>query len=122
LSQKCEYEGDYCECSGEVKTRHAMTAYHFTGTPNSPEDPNRDFLACEAHYEAYAEHWNSMWNEYYADIAAGIRDAEYHERLSRMEAEAEARRENEIRELEARDYEFGSRNRDDDSDPWGSWR
>jgi len=66
---KCEYEDHpYCECKGEIKIRKAMTAYHFEGVKNSPEDPNRDFTACEEHYEAYVEHWTEMWNEYYSSI------------------------------------------------------
>jgi hypothetical protein len=69
---KCEFEqkgiGEPTCCEGEVKLRHAMTAYHFEGVKNSPEDPNRDFYACEGCYQAYVEYWQYMWDEYYSSV------------------------------------------------------
>lgn len=67
----CRYHDEATEmgpCQGEVKTRHAMTAYHFEGCPNSPEDPNRDFQACDAHWEDYRAFWQEQWDEYYAMV------------------------------------------------------
>ena len=68
---KCEYE-EIGGCSGKVEIHKAMTSYHFKGEVNSPEDPNRDFLACEVHYEDYRLHWKEMWDEYYDIVAEGI--------------------------------------------------
>ena len=65
---KCEYEGCCFDCEGEVEMRGAMTAYHFEGVPNSPEDPNRDRPMCEAHWQNYHDHWKAMWDEYYSGI------------------------------------------------------
>jgi hypothetical protein len=62
---KCEYLGHGPDCSGEVSIRHAMTRYVFDGKKNSPEDPNRDFLACETHWGEYEDHWKEMWHQYY---------------------------------------------------------
>ena len=55
-------------CEGEIELRGSMTAYHFEGTPNSPEDPNRSFYACDLHYEWYQEYWQGMWDEYYGGL------------------------------------------------------
>lgn len=55
---KCEYyHPSQSDCSGEAKLRGSMTAYHFEGVINSPEDPNRDFFACDRHYEEYCDYW-----------------------------------------------------------------
>lgn len=62
---KCEhahYQHITARCEGEVKMRGAMTAYHFEGTPNSKEDPNKSFLACKAHHDEYVDHWTDMWS------------------------------------------------------------
>lgn len=62
---KCEYcgEQDYMgRCSGEVKIHCAMTAYHFEGVRNSKEDPNREFMACQEHWDQYRDHWEDMWS------------------------------------------------------------
>lgn len=66
----CEYKDDpsWIECGGEVKVRPAMTAYVYEGPENAPEDPNRDFAACENHYTAYLEYWDEMWKEYWSNI------------------------------------------------------
>jgi len=66
----CRYceENPNGECEGEIRVRHAMTAYHFEGEKNSPEDPNRDFYACDSCYAAYVEHWTWMWEEYYNSV------------------------------------------------------
>lgn len=68
MCHECEYK-DMCECKGEVKLRHAMTAYHWDGTG---EDPNRDFYACDDHYEMYREYWQGMWDDYYGIVSEGI--------------------------------------------------
>jgi hypothetical protein len=62
---KCHYENCDGICEGKIELYHAMTAYHFEGVRNSPEDPNKDFYACEYHYGIYEDHWKNMWNEYY---------------------------------------------------------
>lgn len=67
---KCEHEridvdGKTC-CEGEVQVRGAMTAYHFEGVLNSPEDPNRDLTLCEACWEEYYDYWQERWDEYYS--------------------------------------------------------
>lgn len=64
----CEYyasDNHMGPCDGRVRVRHAMTAYHFEGKRNSLDDPNRDFVACEAHWQDYHQHWSDMWAEYY---------------------------------------------------------
>jgi hypothetical protein len=66
---KCQYEGlgpGGGECGGKVELHGAMTAYHFEGVPNSPEDPNKDFYCCELHYKDYEEFWQTQWDEYYS--------------------------------------------------------
>ena len=68
---KCEYE-EQEGCSGKIENRHAMTAYHFEGIANSLEDPNKDFLACDGHYDDYERHWQEQWDEYYGMIYEGI--------------------------------------------------
>jgi hypothetical protein len=71
----CEYNHPHNPegpCEGEVKVRSSMTQYVFDGVKNSPEDPNRDFQACEYHYQCYREYWNEMWNDYYSMIRGGI--------------------------------------------------
>lgn len=65
--ERLDAEGKIC-CEGEVKLRHAMTAYHFEGEPNSPEDPNKDFYACEACWIEYRDYWQERWDEYYSGI------------------------------------------------------
>lgn len=65
---KCEYEGHICECFGEVSLHHAMTKYVFDGIKNSPEDPNKDFFACDDHWEEYRTHWQEMWDIYYGEV------------------------------------------------------
>lgn len=55
-------------CKGRAVIRKAMTAYHFEGELNSPEDPNKDFYACDNHYEQYYEYWKMMWDEYYSNV------------------------------------------------------
>ena len=87
-------------CSGEVKLREAMTQYHFEGEANSPEDPNRDFLACEAHWERYEEHWSAMWADYHGIIADNMRQG-----LADMEAERRAARDEARYEMEQAAYE-----------------
>ena len=64
LKLECEYVGQHpSNCSGEVKFRYAMTAYHYEGKRNDFDDPNRQFMACESHYEEYQDYWRSMWIE-----------------------------------------------------------
>lgn len=66
---KCEFtDHPDANCSGEVKMYSAMTQYHFEGNKNSPEDPNKDFAACEEHYDFYYDHWQEMWGEYYGAV------------------------------------------------------
>lgn len=68
---QCQYGHDdnpFGPCEGKVELRHAMTAYHFEGERNSPEDPNKDFLCCEMHYEEYCKHWKEQWDEYYSMV------------------------------------------------------
>lgn len=64
---KCEYS-EMGQCEGEVKVRKSMTAYHFEGVKNSPEDPNRDFHACDTCYSEHVAHWADMWNDYYSAV------------------------------------------------------
>ncbi len=68
----CEYEGHNGECSGKVTSRGSMTAYHFEGVRNSEEDPNRDFVACDLHYEDYYSFWKEQWDEYNGMVYEGI--------------------------------------------------
>lgn len=56
---ECE---DCKKSSDDVKVRHAMTAYHWDG---KGEDPNRDMMQCDDCWEAYRQHWQGMWGEYY---------------------------------------------------------
>ena len=81
---KCEYEEEG-HCSGEIRNCHAMTAYHFEGIKNSPEDPNKDFIACDGHYEDYAQHWQEQWDEYYGMVYEGIAAAQYQRENSYVE-------------------------------------
>ena len=65
LKLVCEYKSGeiWCgDCRGEVKFRKSMTAYHFEGKKNSLDDPNRQFMACDGHYEEYVAHWRDMWS------------------------------------------------------------
>ena len=67
LKLQCEYAPDQVtiyagDCSGEVKFRNAMTAYHYTGPKDSLDDPNRRFVCCDGHYEEYVAHWRDMWS------------------------------------------------------------
>jgi hypothetical protein len=55
-------------CRGKTELRTAMTKYHFEGEINSSEDPNKDFYACEEHYEDYCQYWQEMWNEYWRSV------------------------------------------------------
>ena len=55
---KCEYCGE-----PDAKIVKAMTAYHFEGERNSPEDPNRDLTLCEQCKWEYEDHWEEMWAE-----------------------------------------------------------
>lgn len=67
-TSQCEYEDPVCPCLGEIKIRRSMTAYPFKGIINSPEDPNRDFMACEIHYLDYFTFWKEKWSEYYSGV------------------------------------------------------
>lgn len=59
---ECEHKDNLeCECSGPVTSQNSRTAYHFTGEPNSPEDPNRNLHLCEAHAKLHHEYWDDMW-------------------------------------------------------------
>lgn len=72
---KCEYEHlkDHAgPCSGVIEIRHAMTRYVFDGVPNSPEDPNRDFIACEEHANQYNAFWQEQWDEYNSIVRDGL--------------------------------------------------
>lgn len=83
MKLKCEHDHpDHPEgpCEGEIKIRGSMTMYHFEGCNNSPEDPNRDFAACDAHYEGYRAYWQERWDEVNADIRQGIADAAVYNR------------------------------------------
>lgn len=62
----CKDSSDFC--IGPAERRKSMTAYHFEGVPNSPEDPNKDFYACDLHYKEYQEYWKTMWEMYYSGI------------------------------------------------------
>ena len=44
-----------------VKHRESMTAYHWDGTGDDPNDPGN---LCDVCYEDYCEHWRAMWDEY----------------------------------------------------------
>jgi len=60
---------DGCERCGswwKVKWEPGRTAYHFTGTPNSPDDPNRCRRFCRPCAAEYHEHWDDMWSQVYA--------------------------------------------------------
>lgn len=70
---ECEYPDLHGHCEGEVKLRHAMTQYCYTEEDrlNGKEDPNKDFHACEYHWQCYYEYWREMWNEYYSGQGVG---------------------------------------------------
>lgn len=111
----CEYEGGpFGPCEGEVKLRSAMTAYHFEGCRNSPEDPNREFSACDSCYQEYAAHWSEAWREHNQDIMDGIRDAEYQERIREYEDREQQRHDWEQQRLEAESFSSDRYNRDED--------
>lgn len=76
----CEYcSNGLDDCKGEIKSRRALTAYHWNG---KGIDPNRNLILCEDHYEMYAEYWEQRWDDLNNDIMQGIRDADYKRRDS----------------------------------------
>ena len=58
-----------CECCKEeredVKSRPAMTAYHWDGTGDSP---NADVVLCDPCWEDYRAYWQERWDEYYSMV------------------------------------------------------
>lgn len=44
-----------------VRHREGMTAYHWDG---QGEDPNDTGILCDVCYEEYRDYWSSMWAEY----------------------------------------------------------
>jgi len=50
------------DCEGCVKWRNAMTAYDYSGEKNTIDDPNRDVLLCDKHWQDYEYYWNDQWS------------------------------------------------------------
>ena len=57
---------EYCGITEGVELEDGRTAYHFEGEQGSVEDPNRGQMLCREHARAHHEHWDAMWDEYYA--------------------------------------------------------
>lgn len=117
----CEYakhQDQTCDCKGEVAVHEAMTAYHFEGCPNSPGDPNRDLTLCEAHWEEYRAHWQSMWDEYNGIIQDNVSTALSDMAMERRENELQWEMEQEQRqlEIEADEYQRECNRRYEDGD------
>ena len=68
---RCAYGKDG-DCQGKVELHGAMTAYHYEGEKNGSDDPNKDFYACERHYDDYYTYWREQWDEYYSTIRSGL--------------------------------------------------
>jgi len=53
-----------CERCGKGPAEHrpAMTAYHWDG---KGEDPNQDVMLCDECYDNHHAYWTSMWQDYY---------------------------------------------------------
>ena len=57
---KCEE----CSSTEGVLSVHALTAYHWDGPEDSPDNPNRSRMYCPACAKEYTEYWTAMWDEY----------------------------------------------------------
>ncbi len=64
IAEYCEgFEGPCFETDTQVKP--AMTAYSWDGVG---EDPNRSLILCDRCADAYYDHWQYMWDEYYSGL------------------------------------------------------
>lgn len=59
---KCEH----CDRRGLWWPTPGMTAYHYEGPTNAPDDPNRWSFYCRRCAYDHDEYWRAMWDEYHA--------------------------------------------------------
>lgn len=78
-NEECEYPTVHGDCEGDVRFRHSMTQYSYGEEDRlaGKEDPNKNFYACEYHWQCYYSYWREMWNEYYSGQGFGPMLPEY---------------------------------------------
>lgn len=57
-----------CSTTEGVELRLRMTAYHWDGAIDDPENPNAPWLGCPNCAEDYRREMQSQWDDYYAGL------------------------------------------------------
>lgn len=55
-----------CDSIVGVKMESSRTCYHWDGSADSPDNPNRPIPLCRDCAEEHHAHWDYMWRDYYA--------------------------------------------------------